>query len=368
MKSTSLKKISFLFCASLTVVLTACTSIGPKLIPQDRYSYNIAMENSNNRELLLNIVRLRYDDAPFFLNVTNISAGYRLEKQATANVSGIFTNLHPAYNTSLGGQALYRENPIINYAPLAGQKYAVQLLTPLPLSDLALVLQSGWNIARVFRIAIQCIGHVCNATNAARPTSLLAPRFSKFNDIVHLLRDLQVRDLLTGDYHKINKTVLLALHISPNARLTTYEKQLLSQAGIRVEHNTILLTTSPHPKPNETFLATRSELEILNYVSKGVMLSPLDIEKHLVVVTRYPDGRPFDWQQVLSKIMKIHQSQTNLPPEAAIAIQYRGRWFYILDSDETSKKTILLLSLFLELLQAKQIVNQPIYAISQNGS
>src|SRR5262245_10695770 len=130
MRSAALKKISASFCVCLTLTLVACTSVGPKILPKDRHSYNLAVGNSNSRELLLNIVRLRYDDTPFFLVVTNISAGYRLERSGTATLAGKFAGgKGPEYDPSLSGNLLYRENPIINYVPLAGQKYAVQLLT-----------------------------------------------------------------------------------------------------------------------------------------------------------------------------------------------------------------------------------------------
>ena len=39
-----------------------------------RTAYNKAVQNTTNQELLLNLVRLRYSDTPYFLDVNNIQS------------------------------------------------------------------------------------------------------------------------------------------------------------------------------------------------------------------------------------------------------------------------------------------------------
>ncbi|HTO67238.1 MAG TPA: hypothetical protein VMM15_38975 [Bradyrhizobium sp.] len=53
---------TILTCALL--VLQACASIGPGTVPRDRVDYLGAMGDSWKEQTLLNIVRLRYGDAP----------------------------------------------------------------------------------------------------------------------------------------------------------------------------------------------------------------------------------------------------------------------------------------------------------------
>jgi hypothetical protein len=44
-------------------------------VPPDRFDYNEALARSSKEQLLINLVRLRYDDVPVFLAVVPGSAG-----------------------------------------------------------------------------------------------------------------------------------------------------------------------------------------------------------------------------------------------------------------------------------------------------
>jgi hypothetical protein len=61
----------------------------------------------------------------------------------------------------------------------------------------------------------------------------------------------------------------------------------------------------------------------------------------------------FDWGEVTGGLMDIRSSKQQ-PSNAYVAIDYRGSWFYIDDSDLTSKSTFsLLMQLFA--LQAGEV-------------
>ena len=68
-----------------------------------------------------------------------------------------------------------------------------------------------------------------------------------------------------------------------------------------------------------------------------------DLEKGKVMVTQDELGRPFDWNEVLGDAMKIESRKTR-PAEAAVAVRYRGAWFFVDDSDLESKSTFSMLS------------------------
>ncbi len=48
--------------------------MGPKALRSGRPRYNTALANTDNSELLLNFVRLKYNELPYFLEVTSISS------------------------------------------------------------------------------------------------------------------------------------------------------------------------------------------------------------------------------------------------------------------------------------------------------
>ena len=60
------------------VVLAGCKSVGPRTIQGARFNYNEAIAHSWNQQLLLNLVRLRYRDTPFFLEVNSVSTQYSI--------------------------------------------------------------------------------------------------------------------------------------------------------------------------------------------------------------------------------------------------------------------------------------------------
>ena len=68
----------------LALLAAGCGSVGPGSIGRDRLGYTEAVGNSWTNQTLLNIVRLRYGEAPVFLDVSSIIGGYGVQATATA--------------------------------------------------------------------------------------------------------------------------------------------------------------------------------------------------------------------------------------------------------------------------------------------
>ncbi|HVK52998.1 MAG TPA: hypothetical protein VM469_14805, partial [Pseudoxanthomonas sp.] len=68
-------------------LMTSCASMGPQSIPRDRLGYSSAISESWKEQTLLNIVRLRYADAPMFLDVSSVVASYSAEGQLNGAVN-----------------------------------------------------------------------------------------------------------------------------------------------------------------------------------------------------------------------------------------------------------------------------------------
>ena len=88
---------------------------------------------------------------------------------------------------------------------------------------------------------------------------------------------------------------------------------------------------------------TRSLLGIMFFLSQSVEVPERDLEGGKVTSTRYENGEAFEWSKVLGGIFNIKAHQLK-PPQAAVAVRYRGNWFYVDDSDLSSKSTFFLLS------------------------
>ena len=79
--------IKILGVAALVMILTACSGIGPATVARDRFDYTTAISESWKRQMLLNIVKLRYGDAPIFLDVASIINQYQLTTDLNASYS-----------------------------------------------------------------------------------------------------------------------------------------------------------------------------------------------------------------------------------------------------------------------------------------
>lgn len=340
------KMIAPFFLILFLGLLVGCNPIGPRVLNTDRFYYNKSMHYSNNQELLLNIVRLRYDETPFTLKVGNISGSTTLYK--AASVSGSVYKKYLSNLISMSSDMRYTDNPIISYTPLVDQDFTKAFLTPITLADIALLMDSSWSISRLMRVALQRAGKACNALSSARSTSSHVPEYQNFIDVASVLRRMQVHDALMGSYFSDKGVDNLIVKIDPSYPITAKDRRILNTAGIELYNNTIVF--SNQPGPHKTQVITRSMLGMMNYLSKGLILPPEDIKNNSVTVTRYPDGKIFNWQRVVNGMMKIYFS-VKPPKNTLVSVEYRNRWYYISDSDTNSKQTLILLSNIAGLIQ-----------------
>ncbi len=112
MRQTGSRALVLAGLVGLVLGLEACSGLGPKALKAGRPRYNIALADTDNRELLLNFVRLKYHELPYFLEVTSISSS--LSITANASVSGIKAT------PRVGASGSYSERPNIIYKPLGG--------------------------------------------------------------------------------------------------------------------------------------------------------------------------------------------------------------------------------------------------------
>ena len=91
-------------------IMSGCGSMGPNSVSRDRFDYITAISESWKKQMLLNIVKLRYADVPVFMDIGQVISGYELEGTLTAG-GGILTgnkgaqgNLGDFLNFGAGGR------------------------------------------------------------------------------------------------------------------------------------------------------------------------------------------------------------------------------------------------------------------------
>jgi len=240
-------------------------------------------------------------------------------------------------------------NPTVTYTPLTGEAFVRQMLTPIPIETLILLFQAGWPIDTVFRLVVQEVNDLENASPASGPTPAREPVFMEFLEAASIFADLQRRRIIEwgiGEKEGTTATMYIRQDTSPDEeRSVSRLKRLLGlkhPGGLIEQYQVgygVCFTDS-----GALNVVTRSMTDILFYVSQAVDVPAIHREKKLITITRRADGTPFDWGQLHRSQIKIRSSKEE-PENAYIAVQYRDFWFYLEDSDLDSKSTFLLLEI-----------------------
>lgn len=332
----------------LLALLAACQTVGPRSLQYGRGQYNAVVQRTNAEQLLLNLVRLRYRDAPLFLDVTSISSSLSLELGAE-----VLGQVGPdGRSVGPNGRVTYNERPTITYAPLQGERFGQQFLTPLDPRMLLLLYHSGWAIDRIFKVFLQRLGPLMNAPRASGPTPDTAPRFRDFFHACDLLRGLWGEGFIDLGYLNYGDQPVLALRIDAKVADSPQVHELSRLLGLSEPRTTILLSEAVRPgDTNLVAMAPRSLLASMYYASQGVEVPRRDREAGRVTVTRRIDGSVFDWTEVTGRILRVRASLRR-PPEPYVSVYYRDHWWYIADNDLDSKSTFSFLSQALEMLSS----------------
>jgi len=361
--------------------LSACSAIGPESIRANRADYNQAIQQTNDQELLLNIVRIRYRDTLYFTTVERIAATQQLEKSLGVNagatfsqnrelplpfVNGTIPGLTVGQSISVPASVSVTENPTVFYAPIEGQKFVQQMMMPMSPETLELLVRSGWSLDRVFTVAVQEMNGLENAPTATGPTPSYEPEFQPFREAVHLMRKLQREHNLVLAQSAGKKTVeFRILHGQANSETAMRLKEML-HLNPSIDHIT-LMSGEENQNDHTLAITTRPLMAALNYVSQGVEPPQRDIEAGRVRPTVHSDGKtPFDWQEMLAGIFRVKSSPTP-PANASVAINYRNAWFYIEDNDLDSKSTFVLLTELIALHSVPPSSGGPVLAVNVGG-
>lgn len=336
------------------LLLGACaTRLGPRTIPAARFDYNERIARSQNDQLLLNLVRLRYRDTPVFLDVGTVIAQYTLDARA-----GVLPKLNveggggTEFGVDLGGR--YGEQPTITYEPITGAEFTQRLLTPISPQTLILLSQSGWSIERLLMCCVDSINGIANAPVASGPTPSRIPNNSRFREVARLLRELQLSGMLHFLAEPDQEVGARFLRIRrpdgvPRADTLQRLRELLELAP---EIEAFRLTARRAERaPDEIVLTGRSLLGALFFLSHSVVAPAAHKAAGFVTVAKGADGEEFDWSTVTGNLLRI-SSGTQSPANAFVRIRYRDHWFYIEDSDLNTKATFNLLTYLLSLQSA----------------
>jgi hypothetical protein len=371
--------------------------VGPKAIHHTRLKYNEVVRDTNDEQLLVNIVRLRYADSPVFIDLPNITSQF--EVAGHGSYFGGYGNQYRGPANLGFGELSMRDTPTLSYHPREGREIAKGLLATLS-ADLFNVVNAGVDIEQLLLFTVNDINDVSNSRGA----TLLTPKVPDDNtefvrgiQLFELLREqdgtelgietheetdaasdpiakssVQGRDLVNaakdsyvyrargeGQVTLLKREKELHLRIrsafvhSPEMEELAQIFGLIpgqSQYRIKSELSEETSRALPSALGSDTiFLNMRSVLQVMMFLSKGVCIPDEHLREGIAPITPGPDGTPFDWTRVTAGNFTVH-AQKHRPHDAEVAVKYRGYWFYIATNDVKSRAALA----FLEMLFALQ--------------
>lgn len=334
--------------------ISGCASVGPSGISAGRGAYNVAIQQTNDQELLLNLVRILYRDTLYFTNVERIAATQELLRtvgvsagvtQSANSFAGVpsATSITGALSKSLslGTTSIsVNEKPTVFYAPLDGEKFVRQMMTPMNPELLLLLVNSGWSLDRVFSVGLQEMNGLKNAPTAAGSTPSREPEFKDFREAVLLLRALQREQLI--ELVKVEKGVELRFIREASSREETARLRVLLKLSPKLDRFHII-ASGDAPDAGAIAITTRPLVSALSYLSQGIDAPSADMKAGKVRQTVRSNGSVFDWQELLQGVFHVRSSKQE-PVDASVVIFYRGSYFYIADNDLDTKSTFVLLT------------------------
>ena len=310
------------------------------VLQSERSQYNQAIQKTNDEQLLLNLVRLKYHDTPLFMEVHNIASQFKLRNdigistQLEAGAKGIF---------SPDASTFVEESPTISYSPLHGENFVQGVLTAISLKTVVLLFHSGWNVERIFKVCLQRIDNLKNAPSASGPTPKIAPKTGKFFKTAKLLQQLQSQGGLDLVYRFSNGEPQLVIRISEDFKNSETANQFARTINATIGQTSYVFGAPSIKEKQSIDIVTRSLLGVMFYLSEAVQVPEQDIAEGRVTITKTDDGEVFDWTEITGELLRIHNSP-NPPVDVSLLIFYRNYWFYINDSDLKSKSTFSLLA------------------------
>jgi len=341
------------------LLLTGCTGQGPKNVTEDRFNYTEAILESSTRQMLTNLVRLRYLRFPTFLSVSSVITNYTYRgKVGVQAQGGLAATPVEGAGSLIGGSAnlTYSERPTITYTPLSGEAFTRRMVRPIPVQAISSLGQSGWPVDLLLLTTINRVNKVENLSFSPVPAPGEIERkrqirdnlesYEEFKRVVQILLimfDAGIAEVQSDPENSNDLEFVFAKNIPPQHQ--PLEVELRTKLGLDPMKTRFRITSrTTGLRSDEISIQTRSLLATMLFLSKGVDVPIVDLTERHVYPVSTESANPQE------SIVPLHVRTSQTPPEQAfVAAQHGGSWFYVDNSDTQSKRMFTLLMFLFEL-------------------
>jgi len=333
----------------LSTLVAGCAAIGPKHVERDRIEYNMSLTDSWKRQILLNVVKIRYVEPLSFIDVGEIVAAYSLETGADAR--GTFSLFDRAGNDSalfeLGAMSKYTDRPTITYSPLTGMAFFRGIMSPMPLQNMLMSIESGASAEFFLRLGVRSINGLRNETLTSKGYRPVDPQFVQAVKLIASLQTSNALHLERGT-HTLGEPSPLRLRFGGHNMgpvEVAQVQELKGLLGLDQSRDSYVLGFGATSFSDQVImLQTYSLAQVLASVSGRVDMPEGDVSSHKAL-----PGMPTPDDDGLFREGMVRYSKAK-PEDAFAMVQYRGNWFWIDDHDIMTKKVFSFIMLAFTLM------------------
>jgi hypothetical protein len=348
------------FTALAMLYLTGCAvGIGPQTIARDRFRYTDAISESWKRQMLLNMVKIRYADAPVFLDVSSIISQQLVEAELHGNIS--WDAFLPGDSQTLGGRGRYAERPTITYQPVMGDKFTRSLMTPIRPAAILSLIQSGRPVDLVFRVCIESVNGIYNRVGGRIRTHQADPDFYRLIASLRKIQDSMAVGTRIHETKDKKQTTLISFRkkdIDPDIVAEMDRAKRILGLNPDLQEFTVSYGALPQDD-QEIAMLSRSMLEILQELASYIDIPEIHVAEQRAAPTLVDDK---DMAADVPPLIRI-RSDIEKSTDAFVAVKYRDHWFWIDDRDFASKKMFSFLMFLFTLAETGMPQQAPVLTI-----
>ena len=253
----------------LPLLGSGCGSIGPKKITADRLDYSTVLAESWKKQMLLNIVKVRYLDLPIFLDVGQLVTGYSMETSVNAGGS-------VAGGTgvgSLGASGRYTDRPTITYMPMTGDRFLESFLTPIQPIHVFSLVQSGYAADFILELCLESFNGLHNHSTSLSSQHEPDPEFFRVLKLMREVQDQRGFGIRTRKTEDGPAYVIFFRDTGMSEEMLAKSEEIRNLLQIPVDQAEFELVYTPlHGQAGELGVATRSLWQILGAMSMGIVI------------------------------------------------------------------------------------------------
>lgn len=348
-------KVMFVFWMLSLLFLAGCMRVGPNNVARDRFGYTDAISESWKRQMLLNLVKMRYADAPVFLDVASVVNQYLLEAELQGSLA--WNAFLPTDSQNVTGRGRYANRPTITYQPLMGEKFTRSLMTPIRPTAIMSMIQAGWQADKVFRLGVQSVNGVYNRWES-EPADPDFYRLTASMRRIQQSRGVGMRVHERPDKERSTVMFFRKEDVAPEVQAETLAvRKLLGLNPDQQEFKVVYGSIATNDQ--EIAILSRSMMEILLEIGSYIEVP----ETHVAEQRATPNiAEDADIAAGVEPLLRIRSSKEE-PADAYTAIPYRDHWFWLDDRDFKSKRMFSFLMFLFSLAETGEPDQAPVLTI-----